>query len=67
MQELVALFQRRMCTWQDGSAPRTVAPQKILVVRPAELCERMPAALRQALVKEYPGHRCLLLSDTGAL
>ncbi len=60
------LLQRRIRALQGGATFRGVEPQKILVSCPAELCERMPASLRQALEKEHPEHSFMIITDIDA-
>ena len=65
MAELVALLQRHRS--KTGSAStQPPRPQTLLVACRAELVLRIPEPLRQALLKEHPNHRMILISDADA-
>jgi len=66
MAELVALLQRHRSKTAAACSTQAPRPQTLLVACRAELVHRIPEPLRQALLKEHPNHRMILISDADA-
>jgi len=66
MAQLVALLQRHHSKTAVALSTQAPRPQTLLVACRAEHVHRIPVPLREALLKEHPNHRMILISDADA-